>query len=63
MMMISVESEQTGTGTDDDDDDVYDDIRWRLKLQRETENTGLCSKERKGAARERWGKVAAEVLI
>ena len=38
----------------DDDDDVYDYIRWRLKLEGETENMGVCTKERKG--------VTAEVL-
>ena len=37
------------------DDDVYYYIRWRLKLEGETENTGVCTKERKG--------VAAEVLM
>ena len=31
-----------------DDDDVYYYIRWRLKLEGETENTGVCTKERKG---------------
>ena len=36
------------------DDDVYYYIRWRLKLEGETENTGVCTKERKG--------VTAEVL-
>ena len=30
------------------DDDVYYYIRWRLKLEGETENTGVCTKERKG---------------
>ena len=30
------------------DDDVYYDIRWRLKLEGETENMGVCTKERKG---------------
>ena len=39
----------------DDDDDVYYYIRWRLKLEGETENMGVCTKERKG--------VAAEVLM
>ena len=38
-----------------DDDDVYYYMRWRLKLEGETENTGVCTKERKG--------VAAEVLF
>ena len=38
-----------------DDYDVYYYIRWRLKLDGETENTGVCTKERKG--------VAAEVLM
>ena len=38
-----------------DDDDVYYYIRWRLKLEGETENMGVCTKERKG--------VTAEVLI
>ena len=38
-----------------DDDDVYRYyLRWRLKLEGETENTGVCTKERKG--------VTAEVL-
>ena len=37
------------------DDDVYYYIRWRLKLEGETENMGVCTKERKG--------VAAEVLM
>ena len=36
------------------DDDVYYYMRWRLKLEGETENTGVCTKERKG--------VTAEVL-
>ena len=31
-----------------DDDDVYYYIRWRLKLEGETENMGVCTKERKG---------------
>ena len=31
-----------------DDDDVYDYIRWRLKLEGETENMGVCTKEQKG---------------
>ena len=31
-----------------DDDDVYSYIRWRLELEGETENTGVCTKERKG---------------
>ena len=39
---------------DDDDDDVHYYIRWRLKLEGETENMGVCTKERKG--------VTAEVL-
>ena len=38
------------------DDDVYRyDVCWRLKLEGETENMGVCTKERKG--------VAAEVLM
>ena len=32
-----------------DDDDVYYCIRWRVKLEGETENMGVCTKERKGA--------------
>ena len=41
---------------DDDDDDVYRYyLRWRLKLEGETENTGVCTKERKG--------ITAEVLM
>ena len=32
------------------DDDVYHYIRWRLKLEGETENMGVCTKERKGVA-------------
>ena len=31
-----------------DDDDVYYYIRWRLKLEGETENMGVCTKEWKG---------------
>ena len=38
-----------------DDDDVYYYICWRLKLEGETENMGVCTKEHKG--------VAAEVLM
>ena len=30
------------------DGDVYHYIRWRLKLKGETENMGVCTKERKG---------------
>ena len=41
-------------GDDDEPDDVYYYICWRLKLEGETENTGVCTKERKG--------VTAEVL-
>ena len=33
-----------------DDDDVYYYIRWRLKLEGETENMCVCTKERKGVA-------------
>ena len=29
-------------------DDVYYYMRWRLKLEGETENMGVCTKERKG---------------
>ena len=50
-------------------DDVYYYILWRLKLEGETENMGVCTKERKGvmmfremvgfnentAMRHRWG--------
>ena len=32
----------------DGDDDVYYYMRWRLKLEGETENMGVCTKERKG---------------
>ena len=39
----------------DDYDDVCYNICWRLKLEGETENMGVCTKERKG--------VAAEVLM
>ena len=48
----------TVTARDDgqtDDDGYYYYIRWRLKLEGETENMGVCTKERKG--------VAAAVLI
>ena len=47
-------SPRRGRGKDDDDD-VYSYIRWRLKLEGETENMGVCTKERKG--------VTAEVLM
>ena len=40
---------------DDGDDDVDYYICWRLKLEGETENMGVCTKERKG--------VTAEVLM
>ena len=33
-------------GDVDDDDDVYYYMRWRLKLEGETENMGVCTKER-----------------
>ena len=33
-------------------DDVYYYIRWRLKLEGETENMGVCTKERKGVSAE-----------
>ena len=33
---------------DYDDDDVYYYMRWRLKLEGETGNMGVCTKERKG---------------
>ena len=39
----------------EEDDDVYYYICWKLKLEGETENMGVCTKERKG--------VAAEVLM
>ena len=39
---------QCGRDAFDDDDDVYYYIRWRLELEGETENTGVCTKERKG---------------
>ena len=53
---MSQRGPQRCTGTDDDvDDAVYYYICWRLKLESETENMGVCAKERKG--------VAAEVLM
>ena len=30
------------------DDDVYYYIRWRIKLEGETENTGVCTKGAEG---------------
>ena len=39
---------KVGGESDDDDDDVYYYIRWRLQLEGETENMGVCTKERKG---------------
>ena len=39
----------------DDDDDVYYYIRWSLKLEGETENMGVWTKERKG--------ISAEILM
>ena len=38
-----------------DDDDDYYYVRWRLKLEGETESICVCTKERKG--------VSAEVLM
>ena len=40
--------EMAQSHSDDDDDDVYYYIRWRLKPEGETENMGVCTKERKG---------------
>ena len=34
----------------DPGDDVYYSICWRQKLEGETENMGVCTKERKGVA-------------
>ena len=34
------------------DDDVYYYMCWRLKLEGESENMGVCTKERKGVAAE-----------
>ena len=42
-----VRTQGSGLSTRDDDDDVYYYIRWRLKLEGETENMGVCPKERK----------------
>ena len=39
--------------TRDADDDVYYYIRWRLKLEGETENMGVCTKERREKERKR----------
>ena len=39
------------------DDDVYYYIRWRLKLEGETENMGVCTKERSG------GRSACSMLL
>ena len=36
----------------DDDDDVYYYVRWRPKLEGETENMGVCTEERKGGTAE-----------
>ena len=33
----------SGVEPDDDDNDVYYYIRWRLKLEGETENMGVCN--------------------
>ena len=46
---------------DDDDDDVYYYNRWRLKLEGETENMGVCTREtlvciRKPAERHKRGE-------
>ena len=38
----------THEGGDDDDDDVYYYIGERLKLEGETENRGVCTKEQEG---------------
>ena len=40
--------------SDSDDENVYYYIRWRLKLEGETENMGVCTKERKGVAAACW---------
>ena len=53
--MMMLERPRRDTNGASDDDDVYYYICWRLKLEGETENMGVCTKERKG--------VAAEVLM
>ena len=45
-----VEDGRPGRHEIHDDDDVYYYIRWRLKLEGETENMCVCTKERKGVA-------------
>ena len=47
----------------DDDDDVYYYIRWRLKLEGETENTGVCTKERKGVTAREMFAVASPIEL
>ena len=55
MLPLQTQTERQLNDDDLDDDDVYYYIRWRLKLEGETENMGVCTKGRKG--------VAAEVLM
>ena len=53
--MVCIEKTAMRHRRDDDDDDVYNYIDERLKLEGETENMGICTKERKG--------MTAEVLM
>ena len=55
MMMFIQPGQEAGSQRPPLVDDVYYYIRWRLKLEGETENMGVCTKERKG--------VTAEVLM
>ena len=41
----SLGCESGGQGWGRDDDDVYYYIRWRLKLEGQTENMSVCTKE------------------
>ena len=49
--MVCIEKTAMRHRRDDDDDDVYNYIDERLKLEGETENMGICTKERRHDSR------------
>ena len=52
ILILEGQLNERAKNDDDDDDDVYYYTCWRLKLEGETENMCVCTKERKGVAAE-----------